>query len=119
MNAINAMNVTQEARGQQRGLSDKACREKYWSELTDAEKVERMREILKRSERRNEELQEMLHRLAPLVTGHQHGSDGRPVVPADRAFQSELRGYPDYGSKAYGLSRISQSNTGNPDDVYF
>jgi hypothetical protein len=98
-------------------LIDGPTREKYWSEITDAEKVERMRGVVKRLERRNEELHDLLRKVLPLVTGHAHGADGKPVMNADHVLRAdEPLGYYNGPKIGYGV-RLGDGN--GPDEVYF
>jgi hypothetical protein len=89
------------------------CREKYWSEITDAERIERMRAILKHTERRCEELHDALYRAMAVITTHQHGCDGKPMVSADSVLN--LNNPIGYGTPS--PRRLGDGNT--PDEVYF
>jgi hypothetical protein len=53
------------------------AREKYWEELTDAQKIDRLREVVASLSRDNETLSKGL---AELVR-HQHGPDGSILTP--------------------------------------
>ena len=76
-----------------------ASREKYWSELTDQEKIERMRKIVKQGQREQQELRNFIEALL----GHAHALDG-----------SLMRKF-DVHPPGYGTS--ARSDQGN--DVYF
>jgi len=60
-------------------------REKYWSELTDSEKIERMRDEVKRWQYKCAEMQNVVDKLH----SHQHAPNGEIVVPL-RCSGSEL-----------------------------
>ena len=53
-------------------------REKYWSELSDPEKIERLRDVIKNLERAIEKMASYLDKLV----GHQH-LDGRLYKPIE------------------------------------
>lgn len=57
-------------------------REKYWLELNAEEKVERMRQEVKRSQYRVEQLESKVYTLERLVRSHIH-TDGRLYLPAE------------------------------------
>ncbi len=54
----------------------KRCRQKHWSEIDEAGKIERLREELKRCMRRMEEQQSDIRDLKR----HQHGGTGETVL---------------------------------------
>ena len=58
----------------------KCSRQKHWSEIDQAAKVERLRTELKRITRRCEDLSFELHRL----NQHRHLPDGAPATPFPR-----------------------------------
>ena len=60
------------------------CREKSWAELTDAEKIERLRMVVKRQEVRIEELENL--GIQFLLHGHVAGQVMRPVESSGLAF---------------------------------
>jgi len=79
----------------------KAVREKYWSELTPGERIDRTRERVKR-------LDTEVHRLSRLVAElmtHEHGASGEPVISIDPYRRGDT-GMP-----------MAQSEAG--DDLYF
>lgn len=51
-------------------------REAYWGELDDKQKIERMREHVRRLEARMSDLQEQVRKLL----GHSHDQQGNPTV---------------------------------------
>lgn len=71
-----------------RGLISGPCREKYWDELDDAGKIQRLRQIVK-------ELQCQLLRTTKTANDaervsqdHEHGKDGKVLMPVN-AFNRE------------------------------
>ena len=76
----------------------KESREKYWSELNQDEKIERMRRIVKNQGREVEELKEKVRKLRK----HSHMNNGEIVVKFDA---DEPKFYP---GKAH-----------HPDEEYF
>jgi predicted RNase H-like nuclease (RuvC/YqgF family) len=56
-------------------------RQKYWSEITPDERTERLRSELKRALRRIEELSATVRKLKDAAEVHEHGKDGKPVMP--------------------------------------
>jgi hypothetical protein len=56
------------------------CREKYWKELSDTEKIERLRTVLKRKESSIEALDKIVGNLIRLFEEHIH-LDGKRVMP--------------------------------------
>lgn len=63
------------------GVLSGACREKYWKELNDAEKIERIHMVVK-------ELINQLNRTAKvagdahrIAEDHKHGPHGEPMMP--------------------------------------
>lgn len=66
------------------------AREKYWEELTDAEKIDRLREVVASLSRDNETLSKGL---VDLVR-HQHGPDGSVLTPLKHPDSSDnIMGY--------------------------
>lgn len=63
-------------------------REKNWDELTDSEKIERMRGIVKGFQSQMNRMEESLYSLRY----HQHASNGEIVVPLHQANISGLQG---------------------------
>lgn len=55
----------------------KACRQSYWSEIDDTEKIRRMREVVKKLQRDVEKLNKLFDRLSI----HNHLSNGEIVIP--------------------------------------
>jgi hypothetical protein len=62
------------------------CREKYWSELTDSERIERMRQEVKRCQQDIA----MLIRAVIKLERHEHKPDGTLMVP----YNENGLGYP-------------------------
>lgn len=58
-----------------------ASREKYWSEITADERIARLRSELKRTQRRCEEQGKLIAKLVVRSEDHEHGANGRPVMP--------------------------------------
>jgi len=68
----------------------KPMREKYWSELDDQERVERMRLEIRHLKSQNKQLIESVRQLL----NHTHASQcSSPSIPIDSAFGSRIRGY--------------------------
>lgn len=65
----------------------KAFREKTWPELTDSEKIERMRGVVKNLQR---ECRSLSARLSPLRY-HEHGEGGKILIPIDGTIKDEER----------------------------
>ena len=55
-----------------------------WSEITDAERIERLREIVKGMSRSAEHGNRKLCRVEDTVNKHQHGPAGEVLTPAQR-----------------------------------
>ena len=55
-----------------------------WAEISDIEKTERLREIVKRTQALNAELRRALWDLRETATQHEHGANGKPMVAAER-----------------------------------
>lgn len=66
----------------------RAYREKYWNELLDREKIERMREVVLQQGR---ELA-LLRAAADLLIKHTHDTSGSPAVGIRDHLASEMRG---------------------------
>lgn len=80
-------------------MNEEICgREKYWSELNDSEKIERMRNQVKSLQEEAKRLRELIFKL--LV--HKH-LDGEIVIPVD--------------SGKSGVDQVRR--TWDPDKVYF
>jgi len=67
-----------DAGGRSRDGANCAMREKYWHELTDPEKIERMHAVVKAMMHANEQLRAELSSMRD----HQHGPGGDVLVPA-------------------------------------
>lgn len=89
-------------------LSKMSGREKYWSELTADEKIERMRQQVKHIQGRCAECTKKLRNAQSLFQYHQHGPDGAILVSLNA---ERIEFETDYG----GLEKRSE----NPDEVYF
>lgn len=75
---------------QAQGDCNMARRDKYWAELTDAEKIERMHTQVKMLMRQVESMGGIVANLRD----HRHGSDGGLLVPmSNRNSMSESAGY--------------------------
>ena len=77
--------------GQPMDESLKCAREKYWSELDQAQKVERTRGVVKRLLQDNRELRQTVSELVRVVSHHEHGVLGTTMTPVrlDRSCDSE------------------------------
>ena len=84
---------------------NETTRMKYWKELDADEKVERMREQVKRLEMRIENMGRLIDKL----TSHRHGEDGQLHVLFN-PFESGYGGSP---------SRLLPSVPREDDEVYF
>lgn len=60
-----------------------SVREKHWGELTDGEKIERLRSIIKALQDRIGEAVDVIH----VLEGHEHATSGKPVVEVRRLNQ--------------------------------
>jgi hypothetical protein len=67
------------------------CREKYWAELADAEKIERLRQIIKQLEYRLRDTAKTANDAHRIAEDHQHGSRGKVLMPIN-AFNREVGG---------------------------
>lgn len=72
-----------------------ASREKYWSELTSDEKIERLRRELKKTVGRNSELSAEVAVLKTIFNQHSHDKFDRVLVPQDMVKSN-------YGGKDFG-----------------
>lgn len=66
----------------------KCMREKYWEECNEAEKFERMRDVVKQQANTIERLLNDVN----LLRMHQHAQDGRLLVPPDALSQNSALG---------------------------
>lgn len=88
-------------------MSCEAQRKKYWSELKEHERIDRLREVLKRYEQRLEIAEAFISSLAQ----HKHAPDGSltgPFNPHNNMPQYAKASYPD-----------GRADTRGPDDIYF
>lgn len=90
-------------------------REKYWEELTDSEKIERMRAIMKQKvylENQLNELQNQVRQLRQVIVFHSH-LDGKVVEPVSE--------YPKNGGLVpmVGGNVQSSSKPMSDKEVYF
>jgi len=63
-----------------------------WCDITDAEKVERLRVLLKRTQKTIERLEERLYDSEQTANKHQHGADGAVLVRAGRDYGRPMCG---------------------------
>ena len=89
--------------------SGSCSRPKYWKELTDTEKIERLREELKNSQRQLRNAVNLADRLLHIVYEHHHVND-KIMLPALQHNQ-----YNQFGEAGQDMLRPSA----NPDEVYF
>jgi len=61
---------------------NRAGREKFWSELTDSEKIERMHGVIKSYQSELSRIQKVLGELAK----HKHNDNGKPVAEKDISY---------------------------------
>lgn len=85
-----------------------AAREKYWNEITTDEKVERMRNEVKRALRQIDDQWTRLHKMTEIFRKHNH-LEGKLVSQVDEYF--------DLGANV-GLGRVAPYEP-DPDKVYF
>ena len=90
----------------------KATREKYWSELTADEKIERMRQQVKHIQSRCSVCTKELKTVSRLFHDHQHAESGKILVSASvkENVLYEIE---------YGEGRNITSTWVSPDEVYF
>ena len=55
-----------------------------WSQITDAERIERLREIAKREQREKAQLRQEIYALRNIVLYHRHGQDNELLIPAQQ-----------------------------------
>lgn len=84
-------------------------REKYWSELTETERVERLRQVIKTMQYTIEYVQSENIKLRNHFYKHFHNADGKLMGPINEYDGSTL-------SNSCGLARIGGSS--NPDETY-
>ena len=89
-------------------LGDSAMRPKYWKELTADEKIERLREELKNTQRQLRNTVRLSDKLLHIVYEHHHVNDIL-MLPAIRHDQYGLA----------GEDSCLKSSSANPDEVYF
>lgn len=77
------------AASQQANSLSGISREKHWEESTDAEKIERLRHELVQAWRMIQRLMDASHSMAQ----HQHGVDGKILVPLERNGRDAPDGY--------------------------
>ena len=93
---------------QQAGIVNcEASRQKYWSELKEHERIDRLREVIKRYEQRLEIAEAFIHSMME----HKHGPDGSLVGPFN-----PHNHMPQYAKASYPDGR---ADTRGPDDIYF
>lgn len=82
-----------------------------WKDLTDAEKIKRLREEVKNREWRIVNLEQRLSQLEQLVKNHNHLENGDVVQKVNAGFGGGL-------GTITGNSAL-KAKSENPDDVYF
>lgn len=78
---------------------------KYWKELTDTEKIERMRDELKSTQRQLGVAVQLNEKLLHIVYEHHHVAD-KVMLPAVR-------------HNVYGENNCLSTKQANPDEVFF
>lgn len=91
-----------------------AAREKYWSELREHERTERLRRIVKAQGELIDTLQTLVHRLL----NHEHGLNGRIVQDFDPYPPPRFADAPIVIGQAHP-GGAPERPARNPDDVYF
>jgi hypothetical protein len=89
-------------------LNPQIKREKYWQELTDTEKIERMREIVKRQESLLGSLLDRISRVKDILSTHSHDRDGRIM---------KILSYEDYEERGNRLMGGLHTTLNN--EIYF
>lgn len=85
---------------------------KPWFKLTEDEKIERLREVIKQSQHsinRIYNLENRIQKLRTLLSQHSHTESGVSVK------MTEYDNIDNFGEKLSGSNSVSQ----NPEDVYF
>lgn len=122
LNAAESL-TTQAGREKYADALGNAMREKYWSELSIEERIERTREIVQRTRREMGEQLAMIEsvlgenqRLSQRFLAHSHGAD-KVLIPAadERQYLAGMvgRGY------AGSLNKCGPERPADPDKVYF
>ncbi len=65
------------------GLVSGPCREKFWNELSDAEKIGRLHEVVKQMQRTLEATAKRAADAHCIATEHEHGGNGKVLMPPD------------------------------------
>lgn len=86
-----------------------AFRQKHWSELKEHERIDRLREVVKRYEQRLEIAEAFIH----AFLAHKHANDGALCGPFD-----PHRNMPQMAKLAWA-EKACDSQQQNPDAVYF
>ena len=84
---------------------------KMWKDLTDAEKITRLREEIKNRDWQISSLQQRVSQIESLVKNHTHLDSGEVVQKVNIGFGSAIGGLTSGNSL--------KSASGNLDDVYF
>jgi len=63
---------------------NKCCRQKYWSEVEDSERIVRLRSQVKRLIQRVD----MLEKILQILSCHQHAPDGKMFVPIEKGYEN-------------------------------
>ncbi len=85
-------------------IGENACRPKYWKELTDSEKIERMRGELKTTQRRLANAVSLADGLLRIVYEHHHVNEKIMIPAISRYGQDE---------------KCATGKPINPDEAYF
>ena len=83
------------------GILGGSCREKYWSELTDAEKIERLHQVVKQlmgDVKRTSRVADAARRTSE---AHQHATSGEVLVPARSDAGNEACSRPNYNEQYF------------------
>lgn len=128
------MNDTTEARAEMLAKEAEQCamREKYWSELSIEEKIERTREMVKRTQREQQAqtewlsaMQDEIRLLSERFNAHTHGGqNGLAQLPANFSSDGRLnRGWAPTPLKRYAAELQAKChgdrNVVDPSKVYF
>ena len=82
----------QELNAQESILAESSRKRLPWSEITDDERIERMREMIKGMSRSAQHSNEKLYGVERVINKHQHGATGEVLIPADNRYDNPLGG---------------------------
>lgn len=71
-------------RGQERTTIEVPRERLPWAEITESERLERLRTIIKREQQDRARVREEMGELREMVLNHRHGEDNTLLIPAGR-----------------------------------